>query len=138
MQLNLVANALFLYLKSLKSPIHIYYATVDGEFERQWYPADEKLQVAREAQVMLLNNDSFITINCPFIILIHLPWAMPRIEASNHPLHYPQCQMEDDYAGSQAVWLTAGSKHHERIYKKFCRHHCILQQVKALVILQSI
>ncbi|RKY42646.1 MAG: AAA family ATPase [Candidatus Omnitrophota bacterium] len=46
------------HLLQLKSKIHIYKARIKGEFEKQSYPADEVLRIAKGAQVMLLNNDS--------------------------------------------------------------------------------
>ena len=45
-------------LSRLKGRVHAYSARISGRFEGHAYPADETLQLAAEAQVMLLNNDS--------------------------------------------------------------------------------
>ncbi|MBI2119438.1 MAG: AAA family ATPase [Elusimicrobia bacterium] len=46
------------HLSRLKSRVHTYSAEISGRFESHAYPADATLQLAKEAQVMLLNNDS--------------------------------------------------------------------------------
>lgn len=46
------------HLKRLPSKTHTYQAKIRGEFDKQYYPTDEILQLAVGAQVMLLNNDS--------------------------------------------------------------------------------
>ena len=46
------------HLSRLKEQVHTYSALISGRFESHAHPADEKLQMAAEAQVMLLNNDS--------------------------------------------------------------------------------
>ncbi len=56
---NAMASELNLERMSvLAAPIRAYSARISGKFESRAYPADETLQVAVEAQVMLLNNDS--------------------------------------------------------------------------------
>ena len=46
------------HLRALKANVHDYPAGILGGFERRAYPADQNLQLAQGAQVMLLNNDS--------------------------------------------------------------------------------
>lgn len=46
-----------LYLNKLSSKIFTYKAKIKGEFDKNSYPTDEVLYLAKGAQVMLLNND---------------------------------------------------------------------------------
>ncbi|MCX7699033.1 MAG: AAA family ATPase [Candidatus Goldbacteria bacterium] len=46
------------YLKDLKNPIKTYIATITGNFDKSYFPAEAELKIATGAQVMLLNNDS--------------------------------------------------------------------------------
>lgn len=46
------------YLYKLKQRIYSYKAEISGDFKEQSYPADYELRLSKNAQVMLLNNDS--------------------------------------------------------------------------------
>lgn len=47
------------HLNALKTKIFTYSARVSGKFEKSSFPTDEILQLKIDAQVMLLNNDSY-------------------------------------------------------------------------------